>query len=274
MVANGATMQDMRFHCENDTLRINELLRKGVESKLKNAGDIVCFYANELLGTPYVGHTLEGDSEMLTINIDELDCTTFIETLYALTRATLDERYSWRDYAGNLESVRYRGGLLGDYSSRLHYISEWIVDNYSRGNLVEITGDLPHSQYQIKSINFMSQHKDSYRSLKDDDAMLNKIVMIESKLRKHRMPILRKSWLSDKGVKTALHDGDFVGLVTNVDGLDISHLGIILKDDKGEPHLLDASYSGGKVMIEPKPLKEHLSGSRSTIIGVRVFRMR
>ena len=112
---------------------------------------------------------------MLTINIDELDCTTFVETLYALTRATLDGRYSWRDYANNLENLRYRNGELGDYSSRLHYISEWIVNNRSRGNLMEVTPDLPHAAYQVKTINFMSTRKNSYQSLKNDDTMVEKI---------------------------------------------------------------------------------------------------
>ena len=269
----GATMQQMRFHCDRDTLRINELLAKGYDSKMKSAGELVCFYANELLGTPYVAHTLEGDSEMLTINIDELDCTTFVETLYALARTTLDRRYSWRDYAANLESVRYRTGVMTDYSSRLHYISEWIIDNNARGNLVEVTGDLPHSQHQIKTINFMSQHKDSYQSLQSDNAMVDKIKMAENKLRKHRMPVLAKSWLGNKEVQAALQNGDFVGLVTKIEGLDISHLGIIVKDDKSEPHLLDASMSGGKVMLEDKPLKQYLSGSRSTTTAIRVFRM-
>ena len=274
ITSGGVTMQQMRFHCENDTIRINELLMKGFTCKTRNANALVSLYARELLGTPYVGHTLEGDSEKLTINIDELDCTTFVETLYALTRTTLDGRYSWRDYAANLESLRYRGGIMTDYSSRLHYISEWIVDNHSRGNLVEVTGDLPHCQYQIKSINFMSQHKDSYRSLKDDKEMLDKIIKVENKLRKHRMPELRKSWLGDKQVMASLQDGDFVGLVTKIEGLDISHLGIIIKDENGYPHLLDASMSGGKVMLEDKPLKQYLSGSRSTVTGIRVFRIK
>ena len=75
-------------------------------------------------------------------------------------------------------------------------------------------------------------------------------------------------------MKAALHDGDFVGLVTKIEGLDISHLGIIVKDADGEPHLLDASMSGGKVMLEDKPLKQYLSGSKSTVTGIRVFRIK
>lgn len=269
-VAHAATMAQMRFHCDGDTVLINQLLMKGYESGLSDANALIEFYARQLLGTPYVAHTLEDDQEMLTINIHELDCLTFIETLYSLTRATLNRRYSWRDFAANIENIRYRGGEMGDYSSRIHYISEWIIDNHIRGNLVEITPDLPHVDYMIKNIDYMTHHTDSYRQLKDDSVMVEKIRRYE--LRRHRFPYVKRSWLNDKAVKAALRSGDFVSLVTKTEGLDVSHNGIIIVDDKGDPYLLDASMSGGKVMLEGKPLFKYLERSK-TNIGIRVFRM-
>jgi len=269
-VANAATMTQMRFHCESDTTLINQLLLKGYESGIDEANALVEFYARQLLGTPYVAHTLEGDEEELTINIHELDCTTFAETLFALARATLDKRYSWRDYAANLEKIRYRGGEMGDYSSRLHYISEWIIDNRLRGNMQDITPDLPHVDYLIKNIDFMTHHTANYRQLKDDTAMVKKIRRFE--MRNHRFPYVKRSWLNDKELKAALRSGDFIGLVTKVEGLDISHMGIIIVDEKGDPYLLDASMSGGKFRLESKPLFKYLEKSK-TNIGVRIFRM-
>ena len=269
-VAQAATTAQMRFHCDSDTTMINQLLAKGYESNITDANALVEFYARQLLGTPYVAHTLEGDEEMLTINIHELDCLTFIETLYALTRATLEHRYSWRDFAANIENVRYRGGKMGDYSSRIHYMSEWIIDNNMRGNLKEITPDLPHADYMIKNIDYMTKHPDQYRQLKNDSVMVEKIRRYE--LRNHRYPYLKRSWLNDKGVKAALRSGDFVSLVTKMEGLDVSHNGIIIVDEKGDPYLLDASMSGGKVMLEAKPLFKYLERSKSNI-GIRVYRM-
>ena len=268
--AKAATLTQMRFHCDSDTTLINELLLKGHESGIDDANRLVEFYARQLLGTPYVAHTLEADEEILTINIHELDCLTFIETLYSLTRATLNQRYSWRDFAANIENVRYRGGTMGDYSSRIHYMSEWIIDNHMRGNLVEITPDLPHADYLVKNIDYMTTHPDQYRQLKNDSAMVEKIRSHE--LRRHRFPYLKRSWLNDKGVKAALRSGDFVSLVTKMEGLDVSHNGIIIVDDKGDPYLLDASMSGGKVMLESKPLFKYLERSK-TNIGIRVYRM-
>lgn len=269
-VAHAATTAQMRFHCDGDTTLINELLMKGHDSGLNDANALVEFFARQLLGTPYVAHTLEGDEEKLTINIHQLDCLTFIETLYALTRATLNNQYSWRDYAAYIENVRYRGGEMGDYSTRIHYMSEWIIDNHMRGNLVEVTPDLPHADYLIKNIDYMSHNPGQYRQLKDDSAMVEKIRSFE--LRQHRFPYLKRSWLDDKGVKAALRSGDFVSLVTKLDGLDVSHNGIIVVDEKGDPYLLDASMSGGKVMLEPKPLYKYLERSK-TNIGIRVYRI-
>ena len=265
-----ATMAQMRFHCDSDTTLINDLLHQGYESGINEANALVEFYARRLLGTPYVAHTLEADEEILTINVHELDCLTFIETLYALTRATLAGRYSWRDYAANIENVRYRGGKMGDYSSRIHYISEWIIDNHVRGNLVEVTPDLPHADYMVKNIDYMTHHTDSYRQLKNDSAMVEKIRRYE--LRNHRFPYLKRSWLNDKAVKAELRSGDFVSLVTKQEGLDVSHNGIIVIDEKGDPYLLDASMSGGKVMLQSKPLFKYLEHSK-TNIGIRVFRI-
>lgn len=265
-----ANTMKMRFHCDGDTTLVNQLLMKGQESGLTDANALVEFYARQLLGTPYVAHTLEADEELLTINIHELDCLTFIESLYALTRATINHRYSWRDYADNIENIRYRGGEMGDYSSRIHYISEWIIDNHLRGNLVEVTPDLPHADYLIKNIDYMSKNPSQYRQLKNDTAMVEKIKRYE--LLHHRFPYLKRSWLNDKAVKAALLSGDFVSLVTKIEGLDVSHNGIIVIDDKGDPYLLDASMSGGKVMLESKPLFKYLEHSK-TNIGIRVFRI-
>ena len=210
---------------------------------------------------------------MLTINIDQLDCTTFVETLYALAKTTMSGRYSWRDYARNLENLRYRHGEMGDYSTRLHYMSDWIIDNSNRGNIVDVTSDIACVRYKIKTINYMSTHHSSYKSLANDSVMLEKIKSFEVGYRNHRYPYIKKEQLNSKDVLKVVRRGDFVGLVTRIDGLDISHLGIIELDEKGHPVLLDASSIAMKVQLEPISLKEQLHKSKSNE-GVRIFRIK
>lgn len=271
-LGEAATMQQMRFHCGEDTTEINGLLEKGLKSGKKTANELVALYARELIGRPYVAHTLEGAQEMLTINIDELDCTTFVETLYALARTTLNERYSWRDYANNLEEIRYRGGKMEGYASRLHYISEWAVDNTSRGNIVEITKDISGARELVKTINFMTTHRDSYPSLKDDETF-EKIKSYEQGYRNHKTYYIKKEHLNGKDVLSMVQEGDLVGLVCKTPGLDISHMGMVVKNEKGELVVIDASMSAGKVVQEPKSIVEYLRPKKS-VIGVRFFRVK
>lgn len=261
---------DMRFHCNNDTLKINELLRKGAECGKNNANELVAFYAKQLLGTPYVAHTLESDREWLTINIDELDCTTFVETLYALTRATLDMRRSWRDFARNIESIRYRNGELGDYSSRLHYVSDWIANNSHRGNIREVTSEIEGAKYEIKTINFMTANRDKYPQLADS-AMFAKIKNFEIGYRMHRYPYLKKEWIDSKKTAAGLKNGDFVALISKAEGLDVSHMGIIIKEGNSFK-LLHASSKEKKVVLEKDDLKETLRRNRSCT-GIRIIRI-
>ena len=89
LVAQAFSIEALRFHCADDTTKINQILHEAVSNtSLKSAGSYMSFFADKLLGTPYVAHTLEGDREYLSINVDQLDCTTFVETLAALTKAS------------------------------------------------------------------------------------------------------------------------------------------------------------------------------------------
>lgn len=267
-----ATQDEMNFHCANDTNEINMLLKSGIGSGCRTANELVAFYGRKLLGKPYVAATLEGTPEKLTINVDELDCTTYVETLYALARTTLNGRYSWRDYAANLEAVRYRSGQMNGYASRLHYISDWVVDNTSRGNLAEVTADIPGSKFEVKTLNFMTTHRDSYPALQDS-ATYAKLHSYEIGYRNHRFPYVRKAFLGNKEVKEALQEGDFVGLVTKTAGLDVSHMGVIVKDAAGDIYMMDASQKGGKVQTEDVDFMKMLR-SNTNNLGIRVFRLK
>ncbi|MBR1543779.1 MAG: DUF1460 domain-containing protein, partial [Muribaculaceae bacterium] len=119
---------------------------------------------------------------------------------------------------------------------------------------------------------FMTKHRESYQSLATDDAMLEKIRNYEMGFRNHRFPYVKREWVSQKKYAEALRSGDFIGLVTKVKGLDISHLGIIEKKD-GKVYLLDASMTGGKVQIESEELYDMLRHSKNNI-GIRVFRIK
>lgn len=158
------------------------------------------------------------------------------------------------------------------YASRLHYISEWVVDNTSRGNIVEITKDISGARELVKTINFMTTHRDSYPSLQDDETF-EKIKSYEQGYRNHKTYYIKKEHLNGKDVLGMVQEGDLVGLVCKTPGLDISHMGMVVKNEKGELVVIDASMSAGKVILEPKSIVEYLRPKKS-VIGVRFFRVK
>lgn len=272
IAANAASQQWIRFHCANDTTEINQLLKKGYDSKISDPNELMIFYSHELMGTPYVAHTLEGDNELLTINIDQLDCTTFVETLYALTRTTLNGRYSWRDFANNLESIRYRNGQMDGYPSRLHYVSDWIIDNTHRGNIEEISSSIPNARYETKTLDYMSAHRNLYLALADS-ATFAQFKTFEIAYRMHRFPYVNKNSVNSNKVTEKLKSGDIIAIVTKTEGLDVSHMAIIVSDEKGKFHMLHASSDEKKVVIEKDDLKETLRRNRNSM-GIRIIRLK
>lgn len=269
--ANAITIEKVRFHNEaSDTTKITEILVATAKQDFDNPNSRVEYIARLFLGKPYVAHTLESEVEMLTVNIDEVDCTTFIETVIALAYTVGEGRSSWRDFIHNLEKIRYRNGRLDGYSSRLHYISDWIIDNNHRGNIKEVSNTFPLHSYQIKSLDFMSRNRDKYSAL-TDSSEFERIKNVEIGYRNHRFPYIKKDKLRKKEVQIAFKKGDIVALTTSINGLDVSHLGIITLINN-IPHLLHASSSKGEVTIESKPLYETLMKSRLNT-GVRVIRL-
>lgn len=260
-----------RFHSEeSDTARINKILVESVASGFKTAGERTADIAMRFVGTPYVAHTLEGDTEMLTVNLDELDCTTFVETVMALSYTAGEGRSTWRDFLYNLQRLRYRGGEVNGYASRLHYISDWVIDNTHRGNFKEVTANFPAVAYQVRTIDFMSANRNKYPALADDNEY-ERIRSVEIGYRNHRFPYIKSSNLGKKATMAALRNGDIVALVTKLKNLDVTHMGIIIMQED-VPYLLHASSSHGKVELTSVPLADFMKKNTS-LIGIRVFRL-
>ena len=271
LLANAAGLDKVRFHnMETDTAKITEILIKAEHLKDADPCARVEFIAKQFLGLPYVASTLEGETEMVTVNVDELDCTTYVETVLAMAYTIGEGRTSWRDFVYNLERMRYRGGELNGYSSRLHYISDWIVDNSHRGNFHEATNRFEYYNYQIKSIRFMTANRDKYTALADS-ATYEDMKNVEIGYRNHRFPYIKKIDLSRKDIKRSFKAGDVVALTTRTDLLDVAHLGFITFVD-GEPHLMHASLKAMEVIIDKLPLYEYMAKSRN-LTGLRVIRL-
>ncbi len=256
------------FHNEStDTTRISEMLIKAAE--IKDTQQRILWIAEEFVGTPYAPGTLEGDEELLRINLDSLDCTTFAETVMAMAYTAGERRTSWRDYVYNLERMRYRGGNINGYSSRLHYFSDWVVDNTHRGNIKEVTSRMPVNDWSVKTIDFMTENREKYPKLADPEEY-EKMKNCEIGYRSHRFPYIKVSRLGSKDMINAIHDGDLIALTTKTPGLDVTHMGFIKKIN-GELHLIHASSKKGSVIVDESKLTDYMRRTGAT--GIRIIRL-
>jgi len=263
----------VRWHNEaSDTTGITEILKEGSKQHFATPGARTAWLAQNFLDKKYVAHTLEGNPEVLTINIDEVDCTTMVETVMALSFTLSEGREGWQDFVYNLRRLRYRGGEVNGYSSRLHYICDWAMDNIHRGNFTDATRDMPRCKYVVRSIDFMTNHRDSYVALKDS-AQFEKMRSVENGYRNHRFPYIKSSDIDAKDMAGRIKDGDILAFVSNMRDLDVTHMGVAVKAADGKLHVLHASSTEGKVLISDVPLATFMKRNRQWI-GVRVFRLK
>lgn len=275
LVADSAFGQwiDVRWHNEqSDTTRITEILKSAANRRFKAPGDAVAWSGSMFMGTPYKGGTLEGDTERLTVNLDSVDCTTFVDIALALAYTIGENRQNWQDFIYNLMRMRYRSGNVDGYSSRLHYISDWAMDNIHRGNIVEVTGLIPMARETVRSIDFMTAHRDRYAALNNPEEY-SRMKEVENSYRNHRFMYVRTIDLGNKKLMQYLRDGDIVAFVPGVKNLDVSHLGILTKDDKGQLHVMHASQKEGSVVVSKLPLVD-FAKRNPRWIGARFFRLK
>ncbi|MDE7147577.1 MAG: DUF1460 domain-containing protein [Duncaniella sp.] len=268
---HAANPSEVRWHNEAaDTTTITRILIKATDLCASNPNQLVEFIGREFIGTPYKAGTLEGSPETLTVNLEEMDCTTFMETVVALALTVENHRCSWIDFLDMLETIRYRNGYADGYASRLHYISDWVITNTHRGYIKDVTDRIPQSDVQIKTLDFMSRNRSKYPAL-SDSATFEGIKNMEVGYRSHRFPYIKSARLSSKPIINALKGGDIVALTTKTNGLDVSHVGILVIEKDG-PHLLHASSKEGKVVIDKLPLTEYMRKAHQ-LTGIRVLRL-
>ncbi|MGA1413741.1 MAG: N-acetylmuramoyl-L-alanine amidase-like domain-containing protein [Candidatus Kapaibacteriota bacterium] len=239
-------------------------------------GECMGKIGNMLIGTRYVGGTLELHPERCVIDLNGLDCVTFFENTLNIARtakikehelATNPNAITFRDVLDQVEFTRYRDGQMDGYTSRLHYTSEWIIDNVKKGVVKDLTKELGGKPFPVK-VGFMSTNPQYYPQLVAEPTLVRKIQGLEEELNAKKHWYIPNAQVKD--IESKLQTGDIIAIATNKTGLDYSHTGMIIKNAKGMALFLHAS-SGKKRVYLDKRISSCLSES-STSIGISVLR--
>lgn len=264
-------VQGKRQYTQADSTRVVRLLEEA--RRLKGTPCYMLHFARALKGIPYVGKTLEGNkTEKLVVNLREMDCTTYVENVTALTLCMKSKAYTFNDFCHFLQLIRYQKSLV-DYPQRNHYFTQWILSNMQNGTVEEVSQpNPPFTARQTVRVNYMSTHPGQYPMLENHRDWLEIIAAGEKAINGKTFMFIPKAKIDNsKSMHEAVHDGDIIAIVTNKAGLDISHVGIAVWHSDGL-HLLNASSIHKKTVEEPMTMQTYM-GKHPSQTGIRVVRL-
>lgn len=223
--------------------------------------------AKFFLGVPYVGKTLEYEPERLIVNLREMDCMTFVENVLALAEASASGTPSWQAYLEKLQQIRYRDGKIEDYTSRLHYTSDWIYENEKKGLIADITKEIGGVPLAM-DVSFVSTHPESYMQLQSHPEYIAVMAKKEKEINSRQYYYIPKEEIDKR--EAQIRTGDIVCFVTSIKGLDISHVGIVHKEGD-KMTFIHASSGKKRVIINEESLQDYVLGIKKSK-GIMVLR--
>lgn len=230
-------------------------------------GELMVETSRFFQGTPYVAATLEKEPEGLVVNLRELDCTTLVENVLALSRTLQSSDPSFDTFCRNLQQIRYREGQITDYTDRLHYITDWLYEN-SRKGLVKDVGLEVGGRPLAVDLSFISTHPDSYKPLKGHPELVRKMADKEREINARSYFYLPLSEIDTHAGK--IKEGDMICFVTTIKGLDVTHMGIACRVD-GKLTFIHASSTAKQVIVNDEPLSVYAVKIKSNK-GILVIR--
>ncbi|ECE1536933.1 DUF1460 domain-containing protein [Salmonella enterica] len=180
----------------------SDALLKHIASRLKLTGDLWPAYLSDtLIGGPDA-------PESLVVNFNGVDCFTLADYVEALTRS-----HDQKSFLHNLTEVRYTEGNV-DYLSRRHVFSAWFAT--TPRNARDVTPDIsPGYATADKQLN---RKPDGGEYIPGLGIHSRKINYIPGKA-------------ISQQVLDQMRNGDYVGVYSPLEGLDVSHVGIVVRHD-------------------------------------------
>ncbi|MGL5701160.1 MAG: DUF1460 domain-containing protein [Kluyvera sp.] len=192
--------------------KVDEIIRTKVLPNAKaSEGDLISIVSSAFLQTPYQGQTLIGsqsEPEQLVVNFRGVDCFTLIDYVQALTKSDSRETFLQQ-----LVKTRYNDGKV-DYLNRRHFFSDWF--NNAPENARDVTPEIsPNYLTAQKHLNLKPGGGEYIPGLGVKLVDINYI----------------PGYAIDREVLENLHNGDYVGVYSPMQGLDVTHTGIVIRKD-------------------------------------------
>ncbi|MBI5846880.1 MAG: DUF1460 domain-containing protein [Nitrospirae bacterium] len=179
-------------------------------ARIADPGERIAFLSEYFLNTPYQESTLIGSDhreEELVIDLGSLDCFTFLDYVEAMRLSS-----SYSDFKEKLTQVRYRSGLVS-FATRNHFFSDW--SEYRSAFVRDVTKEI--SNDKAKNL------KKTLNQKADGTLFLSGVATVD------RIITYIPADEIDAPMREKLRTGDYLGIYSDSAGLDVSHVGIIIR---------------------------------------------
>lgn len=218
----------------------------GTAQKMPAPGGRIGFLTKQFMGVPYRAATLIGsdtEPEQFVVNLSAVDCFTLLDYLEAMRRSETYARF-----VETLKCVRYRNCAV-EYRMRNHFFSDWPA--YQPDCIADVTAQIGNAACETV---------DKVLNAKADGGFW--LPGIDS--RRRRITYIPADRV-DARVLSGLRTGDYAGIYSACEGLDVSHVGIIVKGPF-VTYFRHASSAVGRMRVLDDDLAEYIAGKPGLIV--------
>ncbi|UUD36669.1 Protein of uncharacterised function (DUF1460) [Mycoplasmopsis californica] len=262
--------------------KIDEILTFANTLSGKTMGEKVAAISQKLLGVTYVGNKMIGSfekdiEEMLVLDVLSLDCFTYLDYTVAFAMSK-----NYDEFVANVVKVRYIDGRV-DFTTRKHFFTDWGTENTKIAtnavDLMNAGAKEKHKDLIIEVEKYINAKKTNPK--KPDEVTEFWLPGVKAVHRKFKAIKFTKNHniFNEQFIMDNFKEGDFVMVGTDLDGLDVTHTGILVfksgpvyeydenglevRDEKGNPKLkLDAS---GQPIMAIKPFYRNARSNKSVV---------
>ncbi|WP_301817252.1 DUF1460 domain-containing protein [Burkholderia orbicola] len=210
-----------------------------------DTGQMIDRMSRALLGTPYRADTLIGSStspEQLVIDLQGVDCFTYLDYVEALRKSATKAAF-----IRNLIDTRYVDGEVS-FLKRKHFFTDWAYK--PRRNADDVTARVSVRAETVKKA--LNRRSDGGTYVPGVPVTERSVTFIPAAF-------------VDNYVVSQLKTGDFIGIYARADGLDVTHVGIFVRTERG-PMLRNASSLEKNRRVVDSPFLEYVSKTPGIVV--------
>lgn len=225
--------------------RIDSALRIQKSSPNADDGTRIAEVSAQFLGVPYQAQTLIGSAmtpEQLVVDLRSVDCFTYLDYVEALRKSS-----SYAGFVQSLVRTRYSNNQV-DFFHRRHFFTDWAATQPA--NAFDVTGQL--SEHSLSVTKDLNRKADGTPYLAQLGVTRRQITYIPSRY-------------VDQALLAQLRTGDYIGIYTPDQGLDVTHAGIFVATPLG-PMLRNASLRVANMKVVDSPFLAYIKSVPGIIV--------